>query len=430
MFSKNKRPHSSGQDSVLTPERKIRPTIVTPQKDSNMEEKMDTIIELVKCLPSMKKTLEEISETLTEHQKAIEYTQGEVADLKQQLTEQEKNTKQLKQDAIEARAELNGCKADVTRLKEEMVNLEAYSRRDNLIFLNIEEGKNENCMQKISNVFQKMKVVGEIKFSRVHRLGQFRAGNTRAIVVRFHYPPDREQVWRARSMLKGTRIIVKEDYPEKIATERQILQPIYKQAIFLGQKAKMVKESLIVEGKRYKVKDIDALPEELQPRNICEKKVSHEDKDYLLFAGKDTPLSNWFLSTFTIDGITYSSSEQFYAYNKANFAEDIPRATQIIQTTDTRRIKYISKGLNIVDKQEWRIKGTDIMKAGLRAKFEQNEELKQALLETSGLFLVECTRDKTWGCGVPLYSKEASKPSTWEGQNLLGQLLMELRTNL
>ena len=75
------------------------------------------------------------------------------------------------------------------------------------------------------------------------------SGVIREVVARFMYPPDRERVWESKSNLKGTNIIVKEDLPEKFEQERKVLTPIYNHPRFIGQKAKLVKDSAIIEGR-------------------------------------------------------------------------------------------------------------------------------------------------------------------------------------
>ena len=60
----------------------------------------------------------------------------------------------------------------------------------------------------------------------------------------------------------------------------------------------------------------------------------------------------------------------------------------------------------------------NVMLRGLRAKFEQNQSLKEKLLATGNQELREHTaRDKYWGDGGKKFT----------GQNRLGVLLMKLR---
>lgn len=65
---------------------------------------------------------------------------------------------------------------------------------------------------------------------------------------------------------------------------------------------------------------------------------------------------------------------------------------------------------------------------GLLAKFTQNADLKEQLLDTKDAYLVECAHsDKIWACGIRLNESERFDASKWQGQNILGFALMEVR---
>lgn len=69
------------------------------------------------------------------------------------------------------------------------------------------------------------------------------------------------------------------------------------------------------------------------------------------------------------------------------------------------------------------------MKTGLIEKFSQNPDLKKALVRTGDAILVEASPfDKIWGIGIS--AKDAQKNKPWEGENLLGKALMEVRDNI
>ena len=64
--------------------------------------------------------------------------------------------------------------------------------------------------------------------------------------------------------------------------------------------------------------------------------------------------------------------------------------------------------------------------SGNRAKFLQNEGTRRELFESRGKVLVEASRgDRFWGIGLGM-----GDPSKWEGQNVLGRVLMQLRKDL
>jgi len=62
------------------------------------------------------------------------------------------------------------------------------------------------------------------------------------------------------------------------------------------------------------------------------------------------------------------------------------------------------------------------------AKFSQNEKLKTFLLNTGTRVLVEASPyDKIWGIGLSADQENIENPLTWNGENLLGFALMEVR---
>lgn len=68
------------------------------------------------------------------------------------------------------------------------------------------------------------------------------------------------------------------------------------------------------------------------------------------------------------------------------------------------------------------------MKQGNFLKFSQNEKFKEFLLSTADRILVEASPyDKIWGIGMLETDPKANDPSQWNGENLLGFALMEVR---
>jgi ribA/ribD-fused uncharacterized protein len=61
-------------------------------------------------------------------------------------------------------------------------------------------------------------------------------------------------------------------------------------------------------------------------------------------------------------------------------------------------------------------------------KFAQNENLKNALSATGYKTLVEASPfDTVWGIGLAPNDPKALDPVNWQGQNLLGNVLMKVR---
>lgn len=78
---------------------------------------------------------------------------------------------------------------------------------------------------------------------------------------------------------------------------------------------------------------------------------------------------------------------------------------------------------------EWLAYCQELLYKGMLAKFTQNSSLKNDLLSTGECQLLEATTDHVFGCGIGLTSEKWADQS-WEGQNLTGRTLMEVREGL
>ena len=83
------------------------------------------------------------------------------------------------------------------------------------------------------------------------------------------------------------------------------------------------------------------------------------------------------------------------------------------------------------DEKIWREKRASIVHKGVLQKFLQNPELAEKLLETGEQMIAECAvKDKIWGIGLSMGDEERFCVDKWKGQNLLGQILMQVRAEI
>ncbi len=142
-------------------------------------------------------------------------------------------------------------------------------------------------------------------------------------------------------------------------------------------------------------------------------------------------LSNWYPSDFTVNGIHFSSMEQYMMYQKALRFGDTKIADKILATNDVAKIKKLGREVQGYDESVWNGVRQIIVYEGLTAKFSQNEDLKEKLLETKDAILAECAvRDKIWGIGLSMTDEKRFDKDKWKGQNLLGYALMLVREHL
>lgn len=142
-------------------------------------------------------------------------------------------------------------------------------------------------------------------------------------------------------------------------------------------------------------------------------------------------LSNWYLSDFSINGISFTSMEQYMMYQKAVCFQDENIAEQILATKDVAKIKELGRCVSGYNDQYWNGVRQIIVYEGLFAKFTQNELLKKQLKDTQDAILAECAvKDRTWGIGLSMNDSNRLKPEFWKGQNLLGFALMMVRNKI
>ena len=111
--------------------------------------------------------------------------------------------------------------------------LEAYSRRENIKFLNIEEEQNEDTEEKLRSFLSEnleMNDVDGIEIQRVHRNGKSFNGNPRPILARFVRYKDVEKILSRGKMLKGSNYKMFTDLPRELVERRKALMPILKKA--------------------------------------------------------------------------------------------------------------------------------------------------------------------------------------------------------
>lgn len=142
-------------------------------------------------------------------------------------------------------------------------------------------------------------------------------------------------------------------------------------------------------------------------------------------------LSNWYPSPFTLDGVAFSSMEQYMMYRKAVCFGDDKVAAQILVTEDVAEIKTLGRLVSGYDESLWNGVRQIVVYEGLLAKFSQNSELGEQLKKTGNTVLAECAvKDRIWGIGLSMRDPDRLDRAKWQGQNLLGYALMMVREKL
>lgn len=152
---------------------------------------------------------------------------------------------------------------------------------------------------------------------------------------------------------------------------------------------------------------------------------------YFFFWGNDDYMSNWHKVSFNLHGITFNCTEQYMMYAKAIVFDDTIIANKVLETNSQSKQKALGRQVSNYDDETWNEIRFEIVYDACLAKFSQNENLKEQLLSTGDLHLVEASPyDKIWGIGLTENDPNANNPYKWKGLNLLGEVLMKVRQTL
>lgn len=141
--------------------------------------------------------------------------------------------------------------------------------------------------------------------------------------------------------------------------------------------------------------------------------------------------SQWYNAPFEVDGHHYKTAEHFMMAKKAELFSDEKIIQKIIQAKTPGEAKKLGREVKGFNERIWLEKRFDLVVEGNYHKFSQNKILKDFLLTTDNRVLVEASPvDKIWGIGMASDHKDIQNPYKWNGLNLLGYALMQVREKL
>lgn len=139
-------------------------------------------------------------------------------------------------------------------------------------------------------------------------------------------------------------------------------------------------------------------------------------------------LSQWYECDFIVDGTEYHTAEQYMMAQKALLFNDKKSFYKIMAADSPREYKTIGRKIKGFNQDVWDKHKYDIVYKGNYAKFSQNEALRHFLEHTEDKILVEASPfDEIWGIKMSMDNLDINNPEKWNGQNLLGFVLMDVR---
>ncbi|PIF43841.1 hypothetical protein CLU96_0757 [Chryseobacterium sp. 52] len=172
--------------------------------------------------------------------------------------------------------------------------------------------------------------------------------------------------------------------------------------------------------------------------NIIEDFQNKKNLEFLFFWGhtvKDeitkSCFSQWFPIQFEENGTIYKTAEHYMMAGKARLFNDQEILQQVLKSETPNEVKSLGRKVKNFDPKLWDEHKYEIVNRANLLKFSQNLKFQNFLLSTDDKILVEASPyDKIWGIGMLETDSRAQNPLLWEGENLLGFALMEVRDEL
>ena len=320
-----------------------------------------------------------------------------------------------------------------TTLVNRVNQLEIELRKSNLVFTGIQDNgirddvwlraTINSCLNHITQFYGQ---ASSIPIKAFYRRGVYNRKFNRPVLIEFSNYADVMIIMENKHQLPRG-VFVHEDLPLEIESNRLKMFKIYLYAKKNGyqKRCRMERDKLIIDSKTIGVNNLKDLPEDLHPKNTCERRTD----EIVAFFGEHSPLSNFHQCQIKYDGYTYSSVEQILQSEKADLYDADEEHAKILHTDNPSEIKQIGKSIPYVE-QQWSRESKEIVKKACWHKFSQQEQLRKYLLNTKDCLLVEASPDTVWGSGIHLRNEDCLNPNVWRGDNQLGKILMEVRDML
>ena len=128
---------------------------------------------------------------------------------------------------------------------------------------------------------------------------------------------------------------------------------------------------------------------------------------------------------------SFNCAEQWMMVQKATLFRDWDIVGTILQEKSPRKQKALGRQVKNFDPVFWDEHKFGLVKRGNYLKFDQNPELFDFLFsfKESTVFVEAAPWDTVWGIGMGMHDEGVTDTVRWKGQNLLGLIMTQLRTD-
>ena len=218
-----------------------------------------------------KKEIDAIKSTTEDLEKSMEEVWESIDDLKENDKAQKAVKAQQQSEADGLKKELGELRKKLEEERERNIELENYTRQENIKLMNIPETENRDITTRdlVYDILSHDLNVdtNDIRFHAVHRVGKPSKSRIRSIIARFVCREDRDHVFRAKRRLQESSrfrdAYITADYAKAIQDERRVLVKAMFKAREMGRQAKAIDRFILIDSQRFSIKDV---PNEFKPK--------------------------------------------------------------------------------------------------------------------------------------------------------------------
>ena len=399
---RRKRKERSPQETTNNPYKKINMGD-TDIRNMNLEQQLTE--EEAKDIESLSPELAKVTKILLRRNEHLRTDISTLMTKSEILQEQQSRIESLTRENCELQLRCNKLETDQRRLRNKLSKIKNELLESTAIIYGVHEDSWEDGPTRYNMVIdvlaytmmgtnhhEQMNAARKILINKTSRIGKYNPHKGRPILVTFVYNEDCEHLLANKKYLpKG--VFVDKQYCEEIENIRRILRPVIRKARkgkYKGR-CRMERDQVVIDCRRYGLRNLHQLPPDLNTFNC----TSEESEGCIGFFGELNELSNFHPCKFNINGINYSSIEQWIQHCKAKYFKDSITMAQILSTEDALESKQLARDIIGYEERKWKEVAYKECYTGIFEKFAQNEDLMRVLINTGNKTLVESSYDKS-----------------------------------
>ena len=148
------------------------------------------------------------------------------------------------------------------------------------------------------------------------------------------------------------------------------------------------------------------------------------------YAEYNSAMDKWLnTSVQYLEKIKFNCCEQWMMACKAVLFDDVDTFLEVLEEKNPEAQKKLGRKIKNFDAEVWDAHKYHIVVSGNMYKFDQNPELQEFLksFPVQTIFCEAAPWDKIWGNGLDINDPDSLDLYKWQGENLLGRAISEVR---